>query len=384
MPDVTAPAPILLSNPGADLYGSDRMLLETVSGLVMAGERVVVTLPNLGPLVPEIEARGGVVIVAPTPIIRKSALKPVGFLRFVANVVSAVGPGIAILRRVRPKVVVVNTITAPLWIPLARLVGVPVVCHVHEGEASMPRIIRMAVNLPLLLTNRLIINSRFSRDVLVDSIGRLALRAEVIYNAVPGPDEVSPPRDRLDGSLRLLFVGRLSPRKGPHVAIEALRVLVDGGIDASLDLVGAVFPGYEWYEEQLRHQVAHSGLSERVTFHSFQHDVWPFLTNADIILVPSTVDEPFGNTAVEAALAARPLIVSATSGLLEASSGLSACIRVAPGDSEEIADAVLTIRRDWEGLRRAAISDSRLAKSRYSLTRYRKETYTCVASVMRG
>lgn len=373
--------PILVSNPGADLYGSDRMLLETVSGLVGAGEQVVVTLPAAGPLVAEIEARGGSVLLTPTPIIRKSALKPAGFLRFLASVASAVGPELSMLRRLRPKALLVNTITAPLWIPLARLTGVPVVCHVHEGEARMPRVVRMAVNLPLLLANRLIINSRFSRDVLVEAISRLADRATVVYNAVPGPDEVTPPRDRLDGPVRLLFVGRLSPRKGPHVAVEALRALIDRGLDVRLDIVGAVFPGYEWYEDQLRQQITDTGLTERVVFHGFQREVWPFSADADIILVPSTVDEPFGNTAVEAALAARPLIVSATSGLLEASSGLSACVRTRPGNAEEIADAVGSIVEDWFRIREVAIADSHVAKSRYSLTRYREETYAIISSV---
>ena len=39
---------------------------------------------------------------------------------------------------------------------------------------------------------------------------------------------------------------------------------------------------------------------------------------ADIAIVPSVLDESFGNTAVEALLAARPLIVSDIPGLLEA------------------------------------------------------------------
>ena len=33
---------VLVAHPGADLYGSDRMLLESVDGLVVSGHRVVV------------------------------------------------------------------------------------------------------------------------------------------------------------------------------------------------------------------------------------------------------------------------------------------------------------------------------------------------------
>ncbi|WP_229669868.1 glycosyltransferase family 4 protein [Microlunatus endophyticus] len=360
------------------------MLLETITALIESGERVVVTVPNDGPLVQKISARGAAVFVVRTPIIRKSALKPAGLLRLALETARAISPGLSVLREIRPSLVLVNTITAPLWFPLARMVGIPVVCHVHEGEASVSRLLRVAVNLPLLLADKLIVNSRFSRDVLVDSLPWLGKKAVIVYNAVPGPDSVQPPRERIEGSLRLLFVGRLSPRKGPHVAVEALRMIIDRGVDARLDLVGAVFPGYEWYEDQLRQQVTAAGLTDRVAFHGFQHEVSPFAAEADIVLVPSTVDEPFGNTAVEAALAARPLIVSATSGLLEASSELSACIRVEPDNAQEIADAVRTVTGDWRRIRAAAIADSEVAKSRYSPARYGKEIYQTVSSVMRA
>lgn len=373
--------PILLANPGADLYGSDRMLLETVAGLVQRGERVIVTMPQGGPLVQEIGARGGEVALTPTPIIRKASLRPAGFLHLAGSAIAAVLPGLALLHRLRPKALLVNTITAPLWIPLARMARIPVICHVHEGEASVPGIVRAAINLPLLLANSLIINSRFSRDVLTAAIGRLAGKAHIVYNAVPGPDLPTPPREDLKGSVRLLYVGRLSPRKGPDVAIEALRVLTERGSDARLDLVGGVFPGYEWFEDQLKQSVADYGLSDRVTFHGFQREVWPHSAQADIVLVPSVIDEPFGNTAVEAALAARPLIVSATSGLLEASDGLTACIRVAPGRASEIADAVETMTAEWYDFSAAATADARVAKSRYSADRYRKEIYEILTSV---
>ena len=51
------------------------------------------------------------------------------------------------------------------------------------------------------------------------------------------------------------------------------------------------------------------------------------------MVVPSRVGEPFGNTAVEAALAGRPLIVSESSGLVEATHGLPGVHRVKPGDA---------------------------------------------------
>ncbi|HMS36804.1 MAG TPA: glycosyl transferase, partial [Arachnia sp.] len=63
------PRTVLIANPGADLYGSDRMAVETAKALVDAGFRVVVTVPGPGPLIGHMTDVGGTVIEQPTPII---------------------------------------------------------------------------------------------------------------------------------------------------------------------------------------------------------------------------------------------------------------------------------------------------------------------------
>jgi len=72
------PNVVLIANPGSDLYGSDRMVLETVRALVGAGRRVVVTVPMAGPLVPLLEEAGAEVVECATPIVRKGLLNARG------------------------------------------------------------------------------------------------------------------------------------------------------------------------------------------------------------------------------------------------------------------------------------------------------------------
>lgn len=376
--------PILVTNPGAELYGSDRMMLETVTALVEDRNPVLVAVPGTGPLLDQIEQRDGRPVVMPTAILRKDALRPAGMLRLLRDAVGTLIPAISLIRRERPQLILVNTIVTPIWLLAARLTRTPVICHVHEGETGRSALLRRALALPLLLADRLIVNSRFSRDVLVESLPRLARRSVVVYNAVQGPPTVTAPRTDLDGPVRLLYVGRLSPRKGPDVAVDAVAELVGRGIDVELDILGAVFTGYEWFEDQLRASVADQQLGERVRFHGFSDDVWPFAADADISLVPSTADEPFGNTAVEAALAGRPLIASATSGLLEATDGLHASIGVAPGSPVEIADAVEKIIANWSEFADDAVRDAQLTAERYAPSRYAEAVLKSVAAVSEG
>jgi glycosyltransferase involved in cell wall biosynthesis len=378
---MTADRTALVVHPSPDLYGSDRVLLETLSALVEAGYRTVLALPELGPLVDAATARGAEVQVCPTPIVRKSALRPRGAVRFLATTLGSVRPARHMLRDLKPDLVFVNTVTIPLWILLGRLAGVRTICHVHEAEASQPAFLRKLLYSPLLLADRILVNSKFSLGVLADSWPRIRARSAVIYNGVPGPATAPVPlrASPLDGP-RLLFIGRLSPRKGPQVVVAALAGLRQRGVQARLGLLGSVFPGYEWFQAELHERVRKLGLDAQVEFIGFDPDIWAHLAAADIICVPSTVDEPFGNTAVEAMLAGRPLIVSDTSGLKEAAGGFKSARFVTPDDPAAIVEAVEDLLAHWSELPALVAADRLRAVATYDPAVYRNAITAALAA----
>ncbi|MGO1384473.1 MAG: glycosyltransferase family 4 protein [Arachnia sp.] len=369
---------ILITNPGADLYGSDRMTLESVRALISGGMHVTVTVPALGPLTEALGEAGADVVVQRTPILRKSSLSPAGFLRLTRDTLGSGIPSLRLLRRVAPGTILVNTITSPLWFVLGRVTGTKIACHLHEAEGAVAAPVRWAMYAPLQLCHRVIANSSYTKKVLSESSFRLVGRVTVVHNSVPGPKLSTPPRAVLSDGIRLLYIGRLSRRKGLDSAVSALGLLRDRGVSARLDIVGAVFPGNEAYEEELRSRVSHLGLSEAVTFHGFQQQVWSFLSDCDIVLIPSVEDESFGNTAVEASLAARPLVVSELAGLIEATVVSEAAELVAPGDPEALSQAVEKIAIDWENSAMKAVADSRRVAERFSATAYRKALMTAL------
>jgi glycosyltransferase involved in cell wall biosynthesis len=373
---------VLVAHPSAELYGSDRVLLESVEALVAAGARAVVTIPTDGPLVDALVTAGAIVHHAPTPVLRKSMLRPRGFASLLGQSTRGLVAGVRLMRRERPDAVYVNTVTIPLWILVGRLTGRPVLCHVHEAEGSASRLVGTALAAPLLLATHVVANSRYSVEVLGRALSRVARRTEVVHNGVPGPADPAPTRPALAGGLRVLYVGRLSERKGVDVAIDAIVELRDRGERATLDIVGAVFPGYEWYEEQLRTVIRVLDLDALVTLHGFHRDVTPFLAAADACVVPSRVDEPFGNTAVEALLAARPVVVSDTSGLREAAGGYEAAVFVPPADPSALADALHDIAADWDATRIRAGRDRARAAHRHGPALYRQRIARSVAGML--
>ena len=381
VPDPARPR-LLMAHPGAELYGADRVFLESVAALTPS-YAVTVALPDGGPLVAELEARGARVVRCRMPVLRRSALRPAGMVRLLADALLGLVPALRLLRRHGTAGVYVNTLTLPSWTLLARLAGRRSVCHLHEAEQSAPRLLRLAMALCPALASRVVANSGFTLDVLREVAPRAAGRAVVVHNAVRGPAHPTLARTVLDGGVRLLFVGRLNPRKGPQVAVATLRELLGRGVDADLTVVGSVFEGYEWFEAELREGVAAAGLADRVSFLGFQADVWPHLAAADVALVPSIAEESFGNTVVEAVLAGRPVVVSDSSGLREAASGTATARTVEPGRVAAWADAVQELVADWPSVRTTAAEDAGRARDRFAPEHYAAQLLAVVGALHR-
>jgi glycosyltransferase involved in cell wall biosynthesis len=362
----------LVVHPSAELYGSDRVALESARALVEDGWLVTATLTADGPLAGLLREAGCEVAVVPAPVLRKSLLSPAGLVRFAVQTARQTPAMLRLLRRARPDLVYVSTVTVPWWLVLARLGRRRVVCHVHEAEEDVPAVVRAGLAAPLLLAHAVVANSEVSRDVVVGAVGRLGKRTTVVYNGVPGPDRATPARPALDPPVRLVLVGRVSPRKGTDVAVEALATLVERGTDATLDLVGDVFAGYEWFSDDVARIAEERGVADRVRRRGVLPEVWGPLAEADVALVPSRV-EPFGNAAVEAMLAGRPVVAGATQGLREIVRPGDNGELATPGDALALADAVERLLADWPAAVARADRAREEAEARFSPARYRRD-----------
>lgn len=373
---------IVVAHPSADLYGSDRMLLESVTALREAAAQVVVVLPAHGPLVNELENVGAVVTIATMGIVRKSALTPRGFGALVIEAFPAVLKAIALIRGSKADILYVNTQVLPLWPLVGRVMRRRTLVHVHEGEENAPRVLRLALAAPAFFANQVIANSRFSQKVLSDSFPVLKGKTIVVHNGVAGPQKpVRAPREMLSGALRLIYVGRISHRKGVDLAVSALIALRSSGLDVELDIVGAIFPGNEDYQAGLERQIEQGGVESHVRWHGFQSDVWGALEAADVVLVTSRLDESFGNVAIEAVLAQRPAVVSAIPGLQEASEGFNSIAFVPPNSVAALAESVEQIYLNWGAWRQESIRDSATAAEKYGPKRYRAALSAAVLGI---
>lgn len=373
---------VLIANPSADVYGADLQMLDSITGLIEAGHRVTVSVPADGPLVPMIRARGAVVVFTVVPPVQRAALSPKGLLGLAGGSAAAVRRVRSLLRRLQVDVLYVNTITIPAWIAAGRLARIPVLCHVHEAENADRALVLKGLLAPLRAATALIANSQAAVDALVAVFPGLGARTTLLYNGIPNPPlDPALPSDRAGRAVRIAAICRLSPRKAPDVALEAIALVRGRGHDVHFELYGTAFTGYEWFEEQLRERAAQPDLAGAVTFGGYVSPVWPALAAADIVVAPS-LREPFGNAVVEAQFARRPVIASATLGHLETVHDGETGLLVPPGDAVALAEAIVRLIDDDALAGRLADGGLAAAERRFTVARYRSDIADAVGRLL--
>jgi hypothetical protein len=362
---------VLIASATFDLYGSDLQMLESVRALRGAGWRVLVTSPEAGPLAARLEQLGAETLLVAYPIVRRADATPAGAVRLAMAGAAALPRLRRLIRGVAPDVVYVNTVTLPWWLVAARLARVPALCHVHEVDPNVPMAVRKVMASQLRLAAVSVTNSKWTRDSLCGVVPALGPRMRLVYNGVDAPDQpVMPPQLRPD-AVRAVVVGRLSPRKAPHVALEAVALLRADGLDATLEVCGTPVPGQEAYEEELRRRAARPDLNATVTFSGYTSPVWPALARADVLLAPSMA-EAFGNAVVEAQLACRPVVATTIGGHFETVLPGRTGQLVPVGDPAAMAAAVRRLVDEPHLAEQLALAAQERAQSEFSLDQYRR------------
>jgi phosphatidylinositol alpha-mannosyltransferase len=133
-----------------------------------------------------------------------------------------------------------------------------------------------------------------------------------------------------DDPVSILFVGRLEPRKGVGLLLEAYRRLVVDGLRVRLVIAGG---GAD--EPALRQFVRAHGLTDVDFIGCFEDaDAPRIYADADIVCAPSPYGESFGIVIAEAMASGKPVVAASNRGYRTLLTGKGAELLAAPGDSE--------------------------------------------------
>lgn len=287
----------------------------------------------------------------------------VGNVRSTVRTTSALAE---LLRAMGTRVVYTHSAKAHVYGGLAgRLVGIPVVAHVHDivGASGSSRANAALLHTALRLLPRTVIaNSRTTAR----SLGRLRRPAAVIGcpTAVPA---TTPPRT--SDPFTLGMVGRLTPWKGQDVVLRAFAAARSAGLDPSarLRLIGApLFGDDALFERELGVLAAELRIADVVDFRGHSSDVEAEMAACDVVVHASTRPEPFGQVVVEAMALGRPVIAADAGGPAEVITDGEDGLLVPPGDVDALASAMVRLATDREARGRLA-ENGRRSVTRYEL-----------------
>ena len=230
--------------------------------------------------------------------------------------------------------------------------------HKRAGHLLIDRALAWA-------TGCVVTNARAVRDKLIER-GVAPERIDVIPNAVATGDvdeehALEIRRSFLArGGVVVGCVGRLSHEKGPDIALEAFRRVVDSHPDARLVFVG---DGQERVElERSARDLIDVG---RVFFVGEVSDATDYYAAMDVFVLPSRY-EGLPNAVIEAAVAGRAIIATDVGGVSEIiRNDENGCV-VPPEDVGRMSQALVALLDDGELRRRLGECARDTAQSRYA------------------
>lgn len=202
-------------------------------------------------------------------------------------------------------------------------------------------------------------------------------KCETIYNAIDllRYEKALPMKRNLQGlseeDFIIVYIGRLKKEKGILQLIQAIKQTQEIS-NLKLLIIGASAYGKDKQPTKFIRQLEEESkpIKDKVIFTGFidYHQVPSYLKMADIAVVPSMWEEPFGLTIVEAMAAGLPLITTRSGGIPEICEGVATIVD-RENIVENLAAAILDLYKHPE--KRTAMSKASLERSK----RFDKETY---------
>ena len=245
-----------------------------------------------------------------------------------------------IMRREKPDAVHTHLDVIKYAVAAARLCGIRRCVHtVHnvahkEAEGRLQKWLntvyfKLGLSVPVALSPEV-------RNTIVSFYGLKEEQVPMIYNGVD-LGKCLPKKDYdLSNPAQLLHIGRFNEQKNHKGLLDAFAQILKTCPGCCLELIGDGS-----LQEEIKQYADSLGLREKVFFLGSQTNVYPYLQDADIFLLPS-IFEGMPMTIIEAMGTGLPVVASAVGGvpdmLEDGKSGmLVSC------DPEEVARAVLML-----------------------------------------
>jgi len=346
------PPRLLVLGASADLYGSDKVLLDVTESLSDHCELLVV-LPAAGPLLAQLEERGVRYIVLEDFALRKRNMSPRGVLHWIARVLRTFRK-LGQLHHDRPfDLVYSNTLAVPMGALFKWRFRTPHLWHVHEVLEG-PRWFCWTLCLVVRFgSDRVICVSRSVMEQLARWQPKLARKSTVVYNGMTCPAQ---PANRFVGhggrGVVLGSIGRIYPRKGHGLLLEAVSLVQAHGFACDLKIFGATLSGEERQLTMLLEKARELQISDAVEFCGFVDDPALMYPRFDVLVLASVEPEALPLACLEAQAWGLPVIAPNEGGPTEIVLHGETGLLVPPRDAIALASAIELLAADPDARQR--------------------------------
>lgn len=358
--DKPASQHILFVHSSDEMYGSDKVLLQIVSGLDLTQFIPIVVLPSdityKGELSTALKELGIATHSIKMGVLRRRYFRPLGFLQYLFYTVIGVYQLRKLVKQYRAVLIHSNTSAVFGGALVARICRLPHVWHVHE-ILEKPRWLGS-------LIYRFILNASDAVVVISQAVANHMIQntpttinkqhLQVIWNGV----DCETFRPKINGQLvrNMLgiheddvlsgVVGRISHWKGQELFIEATARVAKLCPQLRIVIVGSPVPGDEARLTHLQEQAKSLDIADKVQFLAFSNDIPQVMRALDFLVLPSILPEPMGLVILEAMASGRPVVAAAHGGPLETVVDGVTGLWFEPSNVVALANAMIKLTQD--------------------------------------
>lgn len=364
------------------LGGAGLALLEGAKGLLKKEVQLHTIVPFRGKLAEALEDMGIAVTILPYFWWATSRMSILGQLRYMVRNVIASGRLGRILRRIRPDVVVSNTLTIPVGAVASKLAGIPHIWCIHEfGQEDHGLTFHFGRPLTLYLVRKLsarvIVNSQAVYEKFRQSISSAKLR--VVYQAVETPEEHNGVGEN-GGALQLVLLGRKAPGKGQEDAVRAMAVVWKKGLNVRLRIVGAEEAQYGLFLRKLAGELR---VEERIDFAPFTDRPMREIASCHVALMCSR-NEAFGRVTVEGMKLGKPVVGANRGGTVELIRDGWNGLLYRAGDADDLARKIELLYGNRVLVRQMGVNARTWSRGMFTLENYASSLMKVFEEVLRS
>ncbi|OIJ21730.1 hypothetical protein BKP45_03250 [Anaerobacillus alkalidiazotrophicus] len=334
---------ILFLHSSAELYGSDRSLLNLINNINKTQFRITIILPEKGPLVDELKKINNVeVFIKDIATLRRKHLSIQGLFQYTFNFINSLFYLINIIIKKKIDVVYTNTsVVFPGGI-VAKLLRRKSIWHIREiiENKFERKAVAAIVN---LFSDTIIANSKATASAISQNNKKL----KVVYNAIENTENQIMNRSVSNKDEIIIgMAGRINRWKGQKLFVDMAEKVLIKNKAVQFVIAGDVYKGENHILEDLKSYIINKGLEKRIRLLGRVEDMDSFYKSIDIFILPSIQPEPFGLVVLEAMESELPVVATNHGGPIEIIENRVDGFLVDHKDASEMSEVVLKLVSD--------------------------------------